>query len=133
MDSDLLTYREASPYTINEVKFSESESEHGFRIIKIDEESKREVLLILSTYEVLDEFSHELNKSTFEFQKSVKSKKIDMIDLTLQKLIGFIKNCSLKDIELDVLPIKKRQFICMDLQICKKLFKILRLMGVKIL
>lgn len=49
-----MTYREASPYTINEVKFSESESEHGFRIIKIDEESKREVLLILSTYEVLD-------------------------------------------------------------------------------
>ncbi len=56
-----------------------------------------------------------------------------MIDLTLQKLIGFIKNCSLKDIELDVLPIKKRQFICMDLQICEKLFNILQEMGRKIL
>lgn len=49
-----------------------------------------------------------------------------MIDLTLQKLIAFIKNCSLKDIELDVLPVKKRQFIIMDLQICQKLFDILQ-------
>jgi hypothetical protein len=56
-----------------------------------------------------------------------------MIDLTLQKLIAFIKNCSIKDIELDVLPVKKRQFICMDLQICQKLFDILHQMGIKIL
>lgn len=41
-----------------------------------------------------------------------------MIDLTLQKLVAFIKNCSLKDIEKDVLPVKKRQYICMDVQIC---------------
>ena len=70
---------------------------------------------------------------TIKFGQVVKSKKIDMIDLTLQKLIAFIKNCSLKDIELDVLPVKKRQFICMDLQICQKLFDILHEMGIKIL
>jgi len=63
---------------------------------------------------------------TYRFGQKVKSKKIDMIDLTLQKLIAFIKNRSLKDIELDVLPVKKRQFIIMDLQICQKLFDILQ-------
>jgi hypothetical protein len=56
-----------------------------------------------------------------------------MIDLTLQKLVAFIKNCSVKDIESEVLPNKKKQFICMDLQICVKLFKILKEMGTKIL
>ena len=90
-------------------------------------------MLILSTFEVLDEFIHLLKMDTLEFGRTVKSKKIDMIDLTLQKLIAFIKNCSLSDIELDVLPIKKRQFICMDLQICQKLFEILKEMGIKIL
>lgn len=84
------------------------------------------MLLILSTFEVLDEFIHLLKMDTMEFGATVKSKKIDMIDLTLQKIIAFIKNCSLNDIELDVLPVKKRQFICMDLQICQKLFEILK-------
>jgi hypothetical protein len=91
------------------------------------------VLLILSTFEVLDEFINLLKMDTLEFGRKVNSKKIEMIDLTLQKLIAFIKNCSLKDIELDVLPVKKRQFICMDLQICQKLFDILKEMGIKIL
>lgn len=81
----------------------------------------------------MDEFIHLLKMDTIKFGQMVKSKKIDMIDLTLQKLIAFIKNCSLKDIELDVLPVKKRQFICMDLQICQKLFDILHEMGNKIL
>ena len=76
------------------------------------------MLFVLSTYEVLQEFATELKKSTIEFQKDVKSKKIEMIDLTLQKLVAFIKNCSLKEIEKDVLPVKKRQYICMDVQIC---------------
>jgi hypothetical protein len=91
------------------------------------------VLLILSTFEVLDEFINLLKMDTLEFGRKVNSKKIETIDLTLQKLIAFIKNCSLKDIELDVLPVKKRQFICMDLQICQKLFDILKEMGIKIL
>ena len=82
---------------------------------------------------MLDEFTQLLKMDTYKFGQVVKSKKIDMIDLTLQKLIAFIKNCSLKDIDLDVLPVKKRQFICMDLQICQKLFDILREMGIKIL
>lgn len=90
-------------------------------------------MLILSTFEVLDEFINLLKMDTLEFGRKVNSKKIEMIDLTLQKLIAFIKNCSLKDIELDVLPVKKRQFICMDLQICQKLFDILKEMGIKIL
>jgi len=87
----------------------------------------------LSTYEVLSEFAEVLQNDTSYIDKKVKSKKIEMIDLTLQKLIAFIKNCSLKDIELDILPIKKRQFICMDLQICDILFSILKQMGKKIL
>jgi hypothetical protein len=74
-----------------------------------------------------------LQNDTSYIDKKVKSKKIEMIDLTLQKLIAFIKNCSLKDIELDILPIKKKQFICMDLQICEILFRILKQMGRKIL
>eukprot|EP00919_Chromeraceae_sp_WS-2016_P022345 GHVR01053080.1.p1 GENE.GHVR01053080.1~~GHVR01053080.1.p1 ORF type:complete len:110 (+),score=2.37 GHVR01053080.1:2442-2771(+) len=67
------------------------------------------------------------------FEKQIKSKKLDMIDLTLQKLIAFLKNCSLADIEGDLLPDKKKQYICMDIQICKKLFRILKQIGLKLL
>ncbi len=55
------------------------------------------------------------------------------IDLTLQKIIAFIKNCSLEDIEAEVLPNKKLQYICMDLKICVKLFYIVNCIGKKIL
>lgn len=36
----------------------------------------------------------ELRKTTLEFQKDVKSKKIEVLDITLQKLVAFVKNCS---------------------------------------
>jgi hypothetical protein len=48
-------------------------------------------------------------------------------------LIAFIKNCKLDDIEADLLPNKKLQFICMDLKICEKLFLMLDSIGTKIL
>lgn len=58
---------------------------------------------------------------------------MEHIDITLQKLISFVKNCKLEEIEGEVLPDKKIQYICMDLKICEKLFKILKSIGVKIL
>jgi hypothetical protein len=56
------------PYDLKKIVFLTGEGEHGFRIQKIDENSKHEVLFILSTYEVLDDFIQELecnNTSNF--------------------------------------------------------------------
>jgi hypothetical protein len=63
-----------------------------------------------------------LLKTTEEFELKVKSKELEHIDLTLQKLVAFIKNCDINDIEGELLPIRKIQYICMDLEICDKLF-----------
>jgi hypothetical protein len=48
---------------------------------------------------VLDSFGQLLAYPTEEFEQKVKSKELVHIDLTLQKLIAFIKNCSIDDIE----------------------------------
>lgn len=50
IDKMTLRIREEHPYKINYIRFTEAESEHGFRIMKLDEQSKNEVLFILSTY-----------------------------------------------------------------------------------
>lgn len=56
VDKEKLKLREEHPFLIKTIKFSQADSEHGFRILKLDEESKDQVLFILSTYEVLDNF-----------------------------------------------------------------------------
>ena len=122
IDKTTLRIREEHPYKINYIRFIQAESEHGFRISKLDQQSKDEVLFILSTYEVLDNFILILLKTTEEFELKVKSKELEHIDLTLQKLVAFIKNCDINDIEGELLPIRKIQYICMDLEICDKLF-----------
>jgi hypothetical protein len=63
----------------------------------------------------------------------VNSKNLEHIDLTLKKLIAFVKKCEIDKIEGEVLPNKKIQYICMDLKICEKLFKMLESIGIKIL
>ena len=128
-----LKLREHPPFIVNTIKFSQAESQHGFRILKLDQESKDQVLFILSTYEVLDSFGQLLTYPTQEFEQKVKSKELVHIDVTLQKLISFIKNCSMEDIEAEVLPNKKLQIISMDLKICVKLFAIVSDIGQKIL
>jgi len=44
---------------------------------------------------VLDQFCEVLNKPIEEFERDVKSKDLEHIDLTLQKLIAFVKCCKL--------------------------------------
>lgn len=132
-DKEALKVRNSHPFRINQIKLSDESSRHAFRIMKIEEDSKREVLFILSTYEVLDNFRDLLTNTTEEFENRVKSKELEYIDLTLQKLIAFIKQCELADLEGELLPVKKLQYICMDLKICDKLFKILESIGTKIL
>ena len=66
-------------------------------------------------------------------EQLVNAKRYNFIDSILIKLIAFIKECDINDIEADTLPNKKKQYIAKDLKICNKLFSILEQMGKKIL
>ena len=66
-------------------------------------------------------------------QAEIKAKNFYYIDSILQKLIAFIKDCDISEIEEDTLPNKKEQYIAKDLKICDKLFIIVKQMGIKIL
>ena len=84
--------------------------------MKIDEETKSQVLFILSTFEVLSKFNEELRKPIEEVEKEMKTDELLHIDLILRKLIAFIKNIkdfSEQSIKAELLPIKKIQYICM--------------------
>lgn len=87
---------------------------------------------MLSTYEVLEEFGDLLMAPNQKIEQDVKARKLELVDCRLCQLIAFIKGCDYNDIESSVLPKKKRQMILKDLQICKIIFKILYLMGVRI-
>lgn len=56
-------------------------------------------MFVLSTYEIFDHFVAMLSRPTEVFEQQVKSRDLEAIDMTLQKLIGFIKACTLEDIE----------------------------------
>lgn len=90
-------------------------------------------MFILSTYEVLDQFSKELEIATSRYESLFKAKRFKFIDNLLIKLVAFLKECDSEDIENDKLPNAKRQCIAKDLKICDKLFSILKKMGQKIL
>ena len=48
-----LTYRKKSPFQTYQISLTKNDSENGFRIMKMDEQTKSQVLFVLSTYEVL--------------------------------------------------------------------------------
>lgn len=128
-----MNFREQQPYELYMNTFLTGEGEHGFRIEKIDEKSKQEVLFVLSTYDVLDEFADQMKHDIKLIEREVNAKRYYFIDSILMKLIAFIKECDPNDIEADTLPNKKKQYIAKDLKICEKLFVILEEMGKKIL
>ena len=108
-----LRYREESPFIAHSISLTKADSENGFRVMKIDEQSKSQVLFILSTFEVLYKFNEDLTKPIELFQASMKTRELIHIDQTLQKLIAFIKDCSITEITAELLPVKKLQYICM--------------------
>lgn len=81
----------------------------------------------------MDNFARELNEGMAYIQAEIKAKNFYYIDSILQKLIAFIKDCDISEIEEDTLPNKKKQYIAKDLKICDKLFTIVKQMGIKIL
>ena len=91
-------YRNSLPYTIKKLKLTHTDTEHGFRIIKIDDKTKGQVLFVLSTYEVLEEFANLLNYNTSTIEQIVKSKKLELVDYRLQQLIAYVKNCDIDQI-----------------------------------
>jgi hypothetical protein len=98
--ADELNFMKKLPYVTRKLKLSSNDTEHGFRVIKIDDETKKEVLLVLSTYEVLKDFAEHLEKKYIqEIEQEVKAKKLELVDSTLCKLIAFVKNCSLEEID----------------------------------
>jgi hypothetical protein len=104
--------------------------------MKIDEESKSQVLFILSTVEVLEKFNEDLRRPIELFESIMKTSELLHIDETLRKLIAFIKNVGSYDevtIMTELLPVEKIQYICMELKICGILFSILGQIGTKIL
>jgi hypothetical protein len=108
-----------------------NEIDHGFRMIKIDEESQRDVLFALSSHEILFEFAELVNHK--ELESLARESYLKNINKTILQLIAFIQNSSVKEIEDDrYKPIKKRQIIFKDLLILDIFFEILELMGRRI-
>lgn len=62
LEVEYLRYREESPFSSHSISLTKADSENGFRIMKMDEESKSQVLFILSTFEVLSKFNEDLTK-----------------------------------------------------------------------
>lgn len=67
-----------------------------------------------------------------DIEADVKSKKLEVVDNTLKKLIAYVKKCEVKDIYSEILPKTKYQMILKDLNICNIIFSILDNMGEKI-
>ena len=125
-----------SPFICHAIEVITADSENAFRVMKIDEETKSQLLFILSTFEVLQKFKEDLRRPMELFEETMKTDELLHIDLILRKLIAFIKNigdCSEKSIKAELLPLKNIQYICMELKICDILFDILENIGTKIL
>lgn len=101
---DDLKYMEKLPYITRKLELSSNETEHGFRVLKVSDETKKEVLLVLSTYEVLNDFAKQLTLPIIRIEQEVKAKKLELVDETLCKLIAFVKGCSLDEIDQEILP-----------------------------
>ena len=52
-----LVYRKVNPFICHNIEVITADSENAFRVMKIDEETKSQVLFILSTFEVLSQFN----------------------------------------------------------------------------
>ncbi|CAD8077595.1 unnamed protein product [Paramecium sonneborni] len=111
-------------YVQYNVGFSSKNSVHGFQIKRLNEDLKKDLLLITSSHEILKQFIDSLQSEKCE--SIINEKILTQVLKVIQKLIAYLLNCEKNDIdECENLPIPSRQLFMKDLKMVEIIFQII--------
>ncbi|CAD8078308.1 unnamed protein product [Paramecium sonneborni] len=114
-------------YVQYNVDFLSTNSVHGFQIKRLNDDQKKDLLLITSSHEILKQFIDSLQLEDCKQIESIINEKIlTQVLKVIQKLIAYLLNCEYIHIDkCENLPIYSRQLFMKDLKMVEIIIQII--------
>ncbi|CAK78094.1 unnamed protein product (macronuclear) [Paramecium tetraurelia] len=114
-------------YVQYNVQFLPTNSVHGFQIKRLNEDLKKDLLLITSSHEILKQFINSLQlEDKLQIESIINEKILTQVLKVIQKLIAYLLNCEYMNIDkCENLPIHSRQLFMKDLRMVEIIIQII--------
>ncbi|CAD8065958.1 unnamed protein product [Paramecium primaurelia] len=114
-------------YVQYNVDFLQRNSVHGFQIKRLNDDLKKDLLLITSSHEILKQFIDSLQlEDSILIESIINEKILTQVLKVIQKLIAYLLNCEYINIDkCENLPIHSRQLFMKDLKLVEIIIQII--------